>query len=200
MGLYCSTCSSARLGPRMAKWCRYPGPIPLSLIHSQLPIPPSPHGASTSDPEKYTEKFGSHEPLLPLLCHHGGTHGREDKRDAPEQPPCRCSNTHKHTHTQVRAYTPNTLLHILSSHPPQAISKASQLRLWWGEWVFKRNALHKNPLDDEFSKETIWCMPLLHHVSSTTPTLHQPQVCVFSKEPKSEPHLGELMWRTHLLP
>ena len=67
----------------------------------------------------YTEKFGSHEPLLPLLCHRIGTHGREDKRHVLEQPPHTLS-IHIHTHTcpYIQAHAPKALsLHPLLSSP-----------------------------------------------------------------------------------
>lgn len=109
--------------------------------------------------EAYAEKFGSHEPLLPLLCGCSGTHGREDKRHVLEQSP----RTHTYTsmHTRYMRAHQKHFLFIPFSHPlfPSVI-KGFSIEALMRRTHFKRNTLQslceKKSLDNVlFSQETI---------------------------------------------
>lgn len=114
----------------------------------------------------YTEKFGSHEPLLPLLCHRSGTHGREDKRHVPEQPPHTPST---HTHMYIQAHQKH-FLYIASSHPlPPSDIKGISIETLMRGTHFKSNTLQslykKNPwvIHSALKKQFITCrFPILY--------------------------------------
>lgn len=108
----------------------------------------------------YAEKFGSHEPLLPLLCHRSGTHGREDKRHVPEQPPYTPTI---HTHMYIQAHQKHFLC-IPSSHPlPPSDIKGISIETLMRGTHFESNTLQslykkKSSGNALFSQEAIHYM------------------------------------------
>lgn len=98
ISLYCQimTCrislfSSASMGARQAMYGNEGNEVHVVSSSQHLLNAPPPHHHHHHSPMVLPHQirgihrnFGSHEPLLPLLCR-SGTHGREDKRRVPEQ-------------------------------------------------------------------------------------------------------------------